>query len=147
MKLGELTFPKGARKKAKRVARGAASGTGKTAGRGHKGARARSGYSLRPGYEGGQMPLYRRVPKFGFKNPFRVEYATVNVASLDVLFEEGAVVGPEELRERNLVRRGVQRVKILGDGELTKKLTVRAHKFSRTADEKIRGAGGAVEVI
>lgn len=147
MKLGELTFPKGARKKAKRIARGAASGTGKTAGRGHKGARARSGYSLRPGYEGGQMPLYRRVPKFGFKNPFRVEYATVNVASLDVLFEDGATVGPEELRERNLVRRGEQRVKILGDGELTKKLTVRAHKFSRTADEKIRGAGGAVEVI
>lgn len=147
MKLGELTFPKGARSTRKRRGRGEGSGHGKTCCRGHKGQKSRSGGSIRPGYEGGQMPLYRRVPKFGFKNPFRVEYDTVNVADLDARFDEGASVGPEELKDLRLVRSNARRVKILGDGQLSKKLTVKAHKFSKTAEEKIRGAGGAIEVI
>jgi large subunit ribosomal protein L15 len=93
------------------------------------------------------MPLYRRAPKLGFKNPFRVEYATVNVDSLEGAFDDGASVGPAELAGKSLIRANVRKVKILGNGEITKKLTVKAHKFSRTAEEKIRGAGGAIEVI
>ena len=102
---------------------------------------------MKPGYEGGQLPLYRRVPKFGFKNPFRVEYEVVNVATLAEKFEDGAIVGPKELMEHRLIRSNFRRVKVLGSGELDKKLTVKAHKFSRTAEEKIRKAGGAIEVM
>jgi len=147
MKLGEMKFPKGARRPRKRVGRGEGSGHGKTATRGHKGQRSRSGVSIRPGYEGGQMPLYRRLPKHGFKNPFRVEYATVNVATLAAAFEDGSTVGPQELMDRRLIRSSARRVKILGNGDIGMKLTVKAHRFSRTAEEKIRQAGGAVEVI
>ena len=147
MKLGELTFPKGARKGRKRRGRGEGSGHGKTSCRGHNGQKSRSGCSIRPGYEGGQMPLYRRLPKFGFKNPFRKEYDTVNVSTLEERFEDGASVGPEEMKKLRLISSNSRRVKVLGTGELNKKLTVKAHKFSRTAEEKIRNAGGAIEVI
>ena len=119
------------------------SGTGKTAGRGHKGQRSRSGFSQRAGFEGGQMPLVRRVPKRGFTNIFRTEYSTVNVSTLESLDGE---INPDSLLERGMVRRG-RPVKILGDGEISKALTVRAHKFSRSAKEKIEAAGGTCEEL
>lgn len=146
MKLGEMKFPKGARKRVKRVGRGEPSGHGKTSCRGNKGQKSRSGVSIKGGFEGGQMPLYRRLPKFGFKNPFRVEYDIINVSALEA-FDDGASVGPEQLKERGLVPNRSEHVKVLGEGELKRKLTVRAHKFSKTAEEKIRGAGGTIEVI
>ena len=133
-------FPK------KRVGRGQGSGNGVQAGRGHKGAKSRSGFKFKRGFEGGQMPLHRRVPKRGFHNPFRVEYEVVNVESLADAFEAGAVITPDVLRERGFVRaKGL--VKVLGRGEIAKALTVQAHKFSGSAAQKIAAAGGAAEVI
>jgi len=143
MKLHELSPAPGSTHRRKRLGRGPGSGHGKTAGRGHKGQRSRSGSSLRVGFEGGQMPLVRRVPKRGFTNIFRVEYATVNVAQLGGF--EGEVT-PELLLAKGLVRRG-QPVKILGDGELSVALQVKAHRFSRSAREKIEAAGGRCEEL
>ena len=143
MKLHDLSPAPGSTRNKKRVGRGPGSGLGKTAGRGHNGQRSRSGYSRRPGFEGGQMPLIRRVPKRGFTNLFRKEYAVVNVA--DLADFEGEVT-PESLLERGLVRRGMP-VKILGDGELSTGLTVKAHKFSKSAREKIEAAGGSCEEL
>ena len=131
----------------KRVGRGQGSGNGKTAGRGHKGAQSRSGYKQKRGFEGGQMPLHRRVPKRGFHNPFRIEYAVVNLDTLGERFAAGTVVTPELLRERGIVRGPRERVKVLGRGEMAVALTVHAHKFSGQAAEKIRAAGGAAETI
>jgi len=147
MDLSNLKPPKGAKHAKKRIGRGQGSGNGKTAGRGHKGAKSRSGYKFKRGFEGGQMPLHRRVPKRGFHNPFRVEYEVVNLDTLAEKFEAGAVVTPELLRELGIVSRGKQRVKVLGRGELAKALTVRVHKLSGKAAEKIAAAGGTTETI
>jgi large subunit ribosomal protein L15 len=147
MSLSNLRPPKGAKHAKKRVGRGPGSGHGKTASRGHKGAQSRSGFRFKRGFEGGQMPLHRRVPKRGFTNPFRVEYAIVNLDALAEIFEAGSSVTPELLRERGLVRDSKAPVKVLGRGEFAKKLTVRAHKFSETAAKKIADAGGVAEVI
>jgi len=146
MKLHELRPAEGSTKSRKRKGRGIGSGLGKTAGRGQKGQKARSGGGVRIGFEGGQMPLYRRLPKIGFTNIFRKEYAIVNVGDLDI-FENGAVVTPEELKKVGLVKDEKSGIKILGDGELNKQLTVRANKFSKSAEEKILASGGKVEVI
>jgi large subunit ribosomal protein L15 len=147
MKLHEIAPAPGARKSPKRVGRGPGSGTGKTAGRGEKGQRSRSGFSMRPGFEGGQMPLARRVPKRGFTNIFRKEYGVVNLAQLAGL-PEGSEVTPESLLEQGLIRKkDVQALKILGQGELGVKLTVRAHAFSAAAKKKIEEAGGTAEVL
>jgi len=135
----------GSHTKKTRRGRGVGSGLGKTAGRGQKGQKARSGGGVRPGFEGGQMPLVRRLPKRGFKNPFRVEYEVVNVGQLNI-FEPGTEVTPELLRQRRLVRRDLP-VKILGEGELDRPLTVRAQAFSASAREKIQAASGTAEVI
>ena len=147
MDLSNLRPPKGAKHSKKRVGRGQGSGNGKTAGRGHKGAKSRSGFKFKRGFEGGQMPLHRRIPKRGFHNPFRVEYEVVNLDTLAEKFEADTVVTPDLLREHGLLAGGKRRVKILARGEVTKKLTVRAHKFSGKAAEKIAAAGGATEVI
>ena len=147
MSLNNLRPPRGAKHAKKRIGRGQGSGNGKTAGRGHKGAKSRSGYKFKRGFEGGQMPLHRRVPKRGFHNPFRVEYEVVNLDTLAAKFDADAVVTPELLRERGLVGGGKRPVKILARGDVSKKLTVRAHKFSGKAAEKIAAAGGATEVI
>jgi large subunit ribosomal protein L15 len=145
MKLHELNPAPGSKKDRKRVGRGPGSGLGKTAGRGHKGQKSRSGYSRRPGFEGGQMPLVRRVPKRGFTNIFRVEYSVINVG--DLARQEGLEkVDPDVLRERGLVRKG-RPVKILGHGEIDRALTVAAHKFSKSAKEKIEKAGGTCEEL
>ncbi|MEY4636580.1 MAG: ribosomal protein [Acidobacteriota bacterium] len=133
--------------KKKRVGRGPGSGLGKTAGRGHKGAQSRSGYSFKRGFEGGQMPLHRRVPKRGFTNIFRTEYDVVNLDQLEAAFDQGATVTVETLREHGLVGSRQSLVKILGRGELTKALTVHAHKFSGKAAEKVAAAGGKAEAI
>lgn len=133
--------------KKKRVGRGPGSGLGKTAGRGHKGAQSRSGYSFKRGFEGGQMPLHRRVPKRGFTNIFRTEYDVVNLDQLEAAFDQGATVTVETLREHGLVGSRKSLVKILGRGELTKALTVHAHKFSGKAAEKVAAAGGKAEAI
>lgn len=147
MNIFELAPDPGARRKKKRLGRGIGSGRGKTAGRGTKGQKARAGWRQRPGFEGGQMPLQRRLPKIGFSNaPHKVEYEEVNVGALEG-FEPGAVVTPEILKERGLVRRRTLPVKILGDGELTKALVIQAHSFSKGAREKIERAGGRAEVI
>jgi len=143
MKLHELSPAPGSTHSRKRVGRGPGSGLGKTAGRGHKGGNSRSGHSVRPGFEGGQMPLIRRVPKRGFNNKFRVEYAVINVSSLGEL---GKQVTPELLAERGLVHAG-QRVKVLGNGGIDKAVTVVAHKFSASARAKIEAAGGKCEEI
>ena len=143
MKLHDLSPAKGSRRPRKRIGRGPGSGFGKTAGRGHKGQRSRSGFSLRRGFEGGQMPLIRRVPKRGFTNIFRREYAVVNLRDLADLAGD---VTPESLVESGLVRRG-KPVKVLADGELTTALTVKAHKFSAAARAKIEAAGGKCEVL
>ena len=143
MRLHDLSPARGSKKPRKRVGRGPGSGLGKTAGRGHKGGQSRSGHSARPGFEGGQMPLIRRVPKRGFHNDFRVEYSVVNVSQLGAL---GKKVDPEVLLERGLVHRG-RRVKVLGNGEIKSAVTVSAHKFSRAAREKIEAAGGRCEEI
>jgi large subunit ribosomal protein L15 len=147
MPLNRLKPPAGAKHAKKRIGRGHGSGNGKTAGRGHKGAKSRSGFKFKRGFEGGQMPLHRRVPKRGFHNPFRVTYEVVNLDALELAFDAGTVVTPELLRERGLVSRGSGPVKVLARGELAKALTVRAHKFSGKAAEKIAAAGGAVEAI
>jgi large subunit ribosomal protein L15 len=147
MSLSNLRPPKGAKHAKKRIGRGQGSGQGKTAGRGHKGAKSRSGFKFKRGFEGGQMPLHRRVPKRGFHNPFRVEWAVVNLDSIGLKFEAGAIVTPEMLREQGLVSSDDDRVKILARGELGKALTVRAHKFSGQAVLKITAAGGTVEAI
>jgi large subunit ribosomal protein L15 len=131
----------------KRVGRGQGSGTGTQAGRGHKGAQSRSGWKFKRGFEGGQMPLHRRIPKRGFHNLFRIEYAVVNLDTLGDRFEAGTVITPELLRERGVVRTSRQPVKVLGRGDITKNLTVKAHKFSGKAVEKIAAAGGATEVL
>ena len=146
MKLHELHPAEGSTAAQKRLGRGNGSGLGKTSGKGHKGAKARSGGGKRPGFEGGQMPLYRRVPKRGFTNVFGTDYATVNVERLEV-FEDGAVVDAAALLEKKIIRKELAGVKILGVGELTKKLTVKAAKFSATAKEKIEAVGGKAEVI
>ena len=145
MKLHELQPAAGSTTAPKRLGRGVGSGLGKTSGKGHKGAKARSGGGKRPGFEGGQMPLYRRVPKRGFTNIYRVEYATVNVGRLEI-FENGTVVTAETLKEAGLISKMMGGVKILGNGELTKKLTVEAAKFSDGAKEKIEALGGKAEV-
>ena len=131
----------------KRVGRGPGSGNGKTAGSGNKGAQSRSGYKQRRGFEGGQMPLHRRVPKRGFNNIFRIEYAVVNLDSLAERFEAGAVVTPESLREIGLVSDRRAQIKVLARGEVSKALTVHAHKFSGKAAEKIAAAGGSTTVL
>ena len=146
MKLHELSPAKGSKHSRKRVGRGPGSGLGKTAGKGEKGQKSRSGYSRRPGFEGGQMPLLRRVPKRGFTNIFKVEFAVVNVSDLADLPEDTGTITPEVLAERGLVRRG-RPVKILGNGELSKAVTVSAHKFSGTARAKIEAAGGRCEEL
>lgn len=146
MKLHEMKYTEGARKASKRVGRGHGSGNGKTAGKGHKGQNARSGGGVRLGFEGGQTPLARRLPKRGFTNFNRKEYAIVNVESLNV-FENDTVVTPELLIECGLVKKELDGIKILGDGELEKKLTVQANKFSSSAKTLIEQAGGKVEVI
>ncbi|MFZ5816914.1 MAG: 50S ribosomal protein L15 [Bacillota bacterium] len=147
MKLHELAPNPGARKERKRLGRGIGSGLGKTAGKGHKGQNARAGGGVRPGFEGGQMPLMRRLPKRGFSNePFKVTYEVVNVGALEA-FEAGTVVTPELLEESRVCKNAVKGVKVLGTGEITKALTVRAHKVSASAKQKIEAAGGKVEVI
>jgi large subunit ribosomal protein L15 len=145
MSLSNLRPPKGAKHAKKRVGRGPGSGHGKTASRGSKGAKSRSGFRFKRGFEGGQMPLHRRVPKRGFTNIFRVEYAVVNLDTLAEVFEAGSAVTPELLRERGLVRLARAPIKVLGRGEISKALTVRAHRFSGSAAEKIAKAGGSVE--
>jgi large subunit ribosomal protein L15 len=146
MKLNELTYTEGARQTRKRIGRGHGSGNGKTAGKGHKGQNARSGGGVRLGFEGGQTPLSRRLPKRGFTNFNRKEFAIVNVESLNV-FEEGTVVTPELLKETGLVKKELDGIKVLGNGELTKALTVQANKFSASAITVIEQAGGKAEVI
>ena len=146
MKLHDLKPAVGATTAPKRLGRGTGSGLGKTSGKGHKGAKARSGGGKRPGFEGGQMPLTMRLPKRGFTNKWRVEFATVNVDRLNI-FEDGAVVSPVELIQAGILKNVQDGVKILGNGEITKKLTVQANKFTATAKEKIEAAGGKVEVF
>ncbi|MBQ6053227.1 MAG: 50S ribosomal protein L15 [Clostridia bacterium] len=147
MKIYDLVPAPGSVKEPKRKGRGAGSGNGKTAGKGHKGQNARSGGGVRPGFEGGQMPLQRRLPKRGFRNyPFRKEYQIVNVDFLNE-FEDGSVVTAEELLSKGFISDLNTAVKILGDGELEKKLTVKANKFSESAKQKIEAAGGKVEVL
>ena len=146
MKLHELKPAEGATSARKRLGRGIGSGLGKTSGKGHKGAKARSGGGKRAGFEGGQIPLMRRLPKRGFTNKFRTELVAVNVDRLDV-FEDGMTVTPVELIQYGIIKNVEDGVKILGNGEITKKLTVQANKFSASAKEKIEAAGGKAEVI
>ena len=147
MKLHELKPNDGATKAKKRLGRGTASGTGKTSGKGHKGQNARSGGGVRPGFEGGQLPLFRRLPKRGFSNAmFKKEYAAINVSDLNK-FEDGAVVTPELLKEMGLLKKQLAGVKVLGNGNLDKKITVKANAFSKSAIEKIETKGGKAEVI
>ena len=147
MSLNNLRPPKGAKHAKKRIGRGQGSGNGKTAGRGHKGAKSRSGFTFKRGFEGGQMPLHRRVPKRGFHNPFRVEYEVVNLDTLAARFDAGTVVTPELLLERGLMSGANRLIKVLGRGDVGKALTVHAHKFSGKAAEKIAAAGGTTELI
>ena len=146
MKLHELAPAAGSTFVNKRKGRGIGSGNGKTAGKGHKGQNARSGGGVRPGFEGGQNPLYRRVPKRGFNNPFRKEYAIVNIAELNV-FAAGTEITPEVLLEKGVIKNALAGIKVLGNGELNVGLTVKANKFSQSAVEKIQAAGGKTEVI
>ena len=146
MKLNELTPAQGSAKAAWRKGRGPGSGNGKTAGKGHKGQNARSGGGVRPGFEGGQLPLYRKLPKRGFNNKFAVNYAIVNVEALNK-FDDGAVVDMDALVAAKLVRKPLDGLKVLGNGELKKKLTVKATVFSATAKEKIEAAGGKTEEV
>lgn len=147
MKLHELSPAEGSKKDVKRIGRGPASGQGKTAGKGHKGQKARAGRGPRPGFEGGQMPLQRRVPKRGFNNIFAKEIAIVNVADLEERFEDGAVVDAAALIEAGLVKKELDGIKILAEGELTKKLTVKVNAYSEAAKAKIEAAGGTAEVV
>lgn len=146
MKLHELKPAKGSRPDKVRVGRGTGSGVGKTSGRGHKGQNARSGGGVRPGFEGGQMPIYRRLPKRGFKNIWANVYAEVNVESLN-RFEDGATVDPVALIDAGILKNVRDGVRILGNGDITKKLTVKAHGFSKSAVQKIQAAGGSAEVL
>ena len=146
MKLHELQYTEGARKARKRVGRGTSSGTGKAAGRGQKGQGARSGGGKKPGFEGGQTPLFMRLPKRGFTNFNRVEYAIVNLEQLNS-FEEGTVVCPKTLKEAGIIKKELNGVKVLGNGKLEKAITVKAHKFSKSAVASIEAAGGKTEVI
>ena len=147
MKLHNIQTPVGATKTRKIVGRGPGSGLGKTSGKGHKGQNARSGGGVRPGFEGGQLPLYRRLPKRGFSNAlFKTEYAVINLSDLNK-FEDGAIVTPELLKEMGLVKNQLDGIKVLGNGTLEKKLTVKAHKFSSRALEQIEKLGGKAEVI
>ena len=145
MKLHELHPALGSVKEAKRIGRGHGSGNGKTAGKGHKGQKARAGHGMRPGFEGGQMPLQRRVPKRGFNNIFAEEYAIINVAALE-MFDDGAVVDTAALFDKGIIKDADIAVKVLGNGKLTKKLTVKGFNFSESAKQKIEAAGGTVEV-
>lgn len=147
MKLHELQPAEGSVKDVKRIGRGHGSGNGKTAGKGHKGQKARSGGSIRPGFEGGQMPLQRRIPKRGFNNIFAKEFAEVNVSVLNDRFEDGAVVDAEALIASGAIKDAKDGIKVLGNGEITKKLTVKAAKFTASAQEKIEKAGGKAEVM
>ncbi len=146
MKLQELSPAPGSVRDVKRIGRGHGSGQGKTAGKGHKGQKARAGRGMRPGFEGGQMPLQRRVPKRGFVNIFATKYATVNLAALNA-FEDGAVVDAQALKEAGLVKKSFDGIKVLANGTLTKKLTVKAAAYSEAAKAKIEAAGGKAEVI
>ena len=145
MKLHELAPAPGSVKEGYRKGRGPGSGNGKTAGKGHKGQNARSGGGVRPGFEGGQLPLYRKLPKRGFKNHFAVNYAIVNVSALDV-FNEGETVNLDALMAKGIIKKPLDGLKVLGNGEITKKLTVEASVFSASAKEKIEAAGGKTEV-
>ena len=147
MDLSNLKPAEGSKSSKKRVGRGQGSGNGVQAGRGHKGAKSRSGFKFKRGFEGGQMPLHRRVPKRGFHNGFRTEYAVVNLDALAERFDEGTVVTPELLRERGLIHTTRQPIKVLARGDVSKKLTVQAHKFSGKAAEKILAAGGATHML
>lgn len=146
MKLNELSPAAGSAKAAWRKGRGPGSGNGKTAGKGHKGQNARSGGGVRPGFEGGQLPLYRKLPKRGFTNIFATKYAIVNVEKLNA-FEDGAVVDVNALLEKKIIRKELDGLKVLGGGEITKKITVKASIFSASAKEKIEAAGGKAEVV
>ena len=146
MKLHELSPAVGSTKAPYRKGRGAGSGNGKTAGKGHKGQNARSGGGVRPGFEGGQLPLYRKLPKRGFKNHFATQYAIINLSALDA-FENGAVIDLDTLVANGIIKNTFDGLKVLGDGEVTKAFTVKATKFSATAKEKIEAAGGKTEVV
>lgn len=146
MKLHDLSPALGSTKDAKRIGRGHGSGNGKTAGKGHKGQKARAGHGMRPGFEGGQMPLQRRVPKRGFNNIFAEEVIAINVSALEV-FEDGATVDAVALKEKGIIKSADKAVKVLGNGKLTKKLTVKLNAFSASAAEKINSVGGKAEVI
>ncbi len=146
MKLHELSPAEGSTREVKRIGRGHGSGNGKTAGKGHKGQKARAGHGMRPGFEGGQMPLQRRVPKRGFNNIFAKDWLSINVAALEV-FEEGATVDAAALAEKKIIRKTGLPVKVLGNGKITKNLTVKLNAFSASAAEKIAAAGGKAEVI
>ncbi len=147
MKLHELSPVAGSKKSAKRIGRGHGSGWGKTAGKGHKGQKARAGHGMRPGFEGGQMPLQRRIPKRGFNNIFAKEIVIVNLGTLEKKFENGATVDTEALKKAGIVKNSFDGVKILSNGTLTKSLTVKANAFSKSAKEKIEAAGGKAEVV
>ena len=147
MKLNNITPTEGAFKERKRVGRGTGSGLGKTSGKGHKGQNARSGGGVRVGFEGGQLPLFRRLPKRGFSNAkFKIRYAVINLSDLE-RFAEGTEVTPELLKEMGVVKNSLDGIKVLGNGKLTKKLTVKANKFSKTAKKEIEALGGTIEVI
>lgn len=147
MKLNSMYPAEGSTKVRKRIGRGTSSGTGKTAGKGHKGQNARSGGGVRPGFEGGQLPLFRRLPKRGFSNAkFKTEYAVINLSDLNK-FENDTVITPELLKEMGLVKNQIDGIKVLGNGTLEKKLTIKAHKFSSVAKEQIEKLGGKAEVI
>ena len=146
MDLSNLKPPAGSSKNRKRVGRGHGSGTGKTSGKGHKGQKSRSGAKIRPGFEGGQMPLQRRLPKRGFTNIFRKDYVLVKVGDM-ARFEAGTVVDPEKMVEVGMIKNLKKPVKVLSDGELSVAVTIKAHKFSKAAQEKIAAAGGTVETI
>ena len=146
MKMHELSPAFGSTKEAKRIGRGHGSGNGKTAGKGHKGQKARSGHGMRPGFEGGQMPLQRRVPKRGFNNIFAEEWAAINLSALEV-FEDGSTVDAAALADKGIVKKANLPIKVLGNGKLTKKLTVKLNAFSASAAEKINSVGGKAEVI
>lgn len=147
MKLNDLTAVPGSTQDTKRIGRGHGSGQGKTAGKGHKGQKARAGHGMRPGFEGGQMPLQRRIPKRGFNNIFAKSIVTVNVGTLDKKFEDGATVDTQALLDAGVIKSALDGVKILSNGNVTKKFTVKAAAFSAAAKEKIESAGGKAEVI
>ena len=146
MKLSNLSPAEGSVRDVKRIGRGHGSGNGKTAGKGHKGQNARSGGGVRLGFEGGQLPLYRKLPKRGFHNKFATNYAIVNVATLNNKFEDGETVNLETLKAKGIIKKALDGLKVLGNGEISKKLTVEAKVFSATAKEKIEAAGGKAEV-